>query len=59
MAQGRVVATAAGKVKPGKRVALKLGLKGPAAKAHRLLVVATFTTASGKTVVVRRVVVRR
>jgi len=59
MAQGRVVATAGGKVKAGKRAALTVRLKGPAAKARRLLVVATFKTASGKTVVVRRVVVRR
>jgi len=59
MVQGRVVAAAGGKVKAGKRVAVKLRLKGPAAKARRLLIVATFKTANGKTVVVRRIVVRR
>lgn len=59
MVQGRVVATAGGKVKAGKRASLKLRLKGPAAKARRLLIVATFKTASGKSVVVRRIVVRR
>jgi len=58
MAQGRVVATVGGKVKAGKRVKLALRLEGSAAKARRLLVVVTFKTASGKTVVVRRVVVR-
>ena len=58
MAQGRVVATVGGKVKAGKRVKLALRLEGSTAKARRLLVVVTFKTASGKTVVVRRVVVR-
>ena len=53
----RVVATANGVVKAGKRAQLKLRLKG--VKARRIVVVATFRTAGGKTVVVRRVLVRR
>ena len=58
VAGGRVVAKARGTAKAGKRTTLRLSLKGSAGRHTRYVVVTTLRSASGKTLVVRRVVRR-
>ncbi len=58
VAGGRVVAKASGTAKAGKRTTLELRLKGAAGRHARYVVITTLRSASGKTLVIRRVVRR-